>query len=475
MNEETVNEYLINIGSSSYSEKDFSKKYGFYPIGNFGIGVFSTFMVSKSINVKSVRLNKNGTFDEAIDINLNINEKFVTDNYINTEDMVHEGTSITLQLSEEYQAKQSLTSDSIIDMINNIVSSEFDIDVYFNDINTPIQINSLEEIQDSSQFRRERIVIDSDLYELDIRIVPYYTTASSSVSSNGVIVSKKIDYHHRVQLISTFFNFERLVLKIKGKAELLLNTARNQFIKNEKFKELYYCINMDILNYIKENIDCFEDLISTSRYEVDHSFLENEVLKSILVKSNTKKSMTLHDIINNYQILYIENNTLPDYNNSLSSDENSISIKFKNNNNYLVSNMLEKYIYDHKIFIDRDNETFYDSYSISKKIKMNSTYSYETIYFADMNDTGVLFLLNHPSSHGFLINKNHEIGKKILALNYRFVHEIIPVYKGIRNNAEKRRLTSLDLQFINKNLEEILGNDTIQVDENYFFNIDFQG
>ena len=79
MNESSMNNFFIKMGNSSYSKANFVDKYKFYPIGNFGIGILSVFMVSNEIKVNSIKFKNDGFFDKPVNFKLNIDEKYVVD------------------------------------------------------------------------------------------------------------------------------------------------------------------------------------------------------------------------------------------------------------------------------------------------------------------------------------------------------------------------------------------------------------
>lgn len=60
MSEEIINNYFLNVGSSYYASNEYlDKNFNYKPIGNFGIGFLSAFMLSNDITVRTRYYNSN--------------------------------------------------------------------------------------------------------------------------------------------------------------------------------------------------------------------------------------------------------------------------------------------------------------------------------------------------------------------------------------------------------------------------------
>lgn len=95
MTEETIRKYFLNIGCSYYSSEDFALQgFRYRPIGAYGIGFLSCFMLSDSVLVKT----RHFSSDIRCDIALEKGSEFIS--FTRTRDCLFVGTEVVLNFSQ---------------------------------------------------------------------------------------------------------------------------------------------------------------------------------------------------------------------------------------------------------------------------------------------------------------------------------------------------------------------------------------
>ena len=408
MNEATVNNFFIKIGNSPYSKKHESKEFTFSPIGNFGIGILSVFMVSNEIKVNSVSFNKDGFFDEPINIKLEIDEKYVTD-YVKDEN-IHEGTKITLQVNDTFIEKYNLTNEVIKNTVKDTISNYFDVPIYINNYNSKIE----KKIDNTDRL----ICIEKDdKYKINIELnnknTRYENNKMLILSYNGIYINTIPN--HRINYILPFLSYKRMYIEINGKVPISLKASREKIIEDEIFIELFNDINIDILfkmleNNIKNSITPFIRFNKTYNKKV-----YDEFIKIFYIKTLNNDTIKLIDMIKNEEVILIDKiykniSTISKgsfINNKLISDSYNFTID--STNGLFINNIKKRQIIINK---NKNNIILYEKLYLEGNKNYELTLS-KNRFFAEISLKNVLFLIDSSSTYGYYINKNHKLGKMI--------------------------------------------------------------
>lgn len=149
MNEHIITNYFLNIGKSYYKSKDFiNYTHNYNPIGNFGIGFLSCFMLSNNVNVETKYFNSNKKYT----IDLEKNSEYIAFKEITENNNLESGTKIILDLDMFCNALKSdfkVIHSDIVKFINqNILLNNFTINLNKEKIDNKIfkEVNSEYEI-----------------------------------------------------------------------------------------------------------------------------------------------------------------------------------------------------------------------------------------------------------------------------------------------------------------------------------------
>jgi hypothetical protein len=94
MDEEIIKKYFLNIGKSYYTSDDYLlRRHKYKPIGNYGIGFLSCFMLSEKVIVKTSKPNDKYRYD----ISLEKNSEYIS--FTQVEDSAFSGTEVELDYS----------------------------------------------------------------------------------------------------------------------------------------------------------------------------------------------------------------------------------------------------------------------------------------------------------------------------------------------------------------------------------------
>ncbi len=199
MSEEVLKNYFLTVGTSYYVSNNFKYQgYNYQPIGNYGIGFLSSFMLSELVNLKT----KHYKASKTIELELNKNSEFMC--MINTTRFRDSGTDMIL----EYNSFMNVFDNDITE-ITEFIESNFLID------QVKITINEL---------------TNNDVIECEIKSKEYFNPSIME----GVKVSLK-DYLQNMTF-EGFLNFKKddiCKYYIEDKVEI---TEMYKFLLNE---ELY--------------------------------------------------------------------------------------------------------------------------------------------------------------------------------------------------------------------------------------------
>lgn len=111
MDEEIIKKYFLNIGKSYYTSDDYLlRPHKYKPIGNYGIGFMSCFMLSEKVMVRTSKPQDKYRFD----INLEKGSEYIS--FTRTEDSVFAGTEVELDYASfnEVLQKDKITLEDFI-------------------------------------------------------------------------------------------------------------------------------------------------------------------------------------------------------------------------------------------------------------------------------------------------------------------------------------------------------------------------
>lgn len=190
MNEYIIKNYFLNVGKSYYKSKDFlNYKHNYNPIGNFGIGFLSCFMLSDEVQVITKHFNSNKKYT----INLEKSSEYIA--FKEEEDNSNvSGTKIILRLNN----------------LNKIFNSDDELELKISD------------------FIKENILIDNYVLEINKKNINTFP--------NKEIVRKEIDTKrlHRIDV-------SKYLKDIKGEIVVRQNEYSNSLINElTNIKHLVY-------------------------------------------------------------------------------------------------------------------------------------------------------------------------------------------------------------------------------------------
>lgn len=430
MNDTMINNFFIKIGNSSYSDENFYEKYNFYPIGHFGIGIFSAFMASNEINVNSIRFQEDGFFDKPVNIKLKIDEKYVID--YETDKNVHEGTRISMKLND---SAKKLDKEFILHKIKDTISDFFDVQIHFDNKILPESKNI-----DENEIDNDHLFLKKKNYTLKLKfnekIDDNYNDGIIKLSYNGISI-KNIRTGHMDSFLSYFFNCRSGYIEINGKINLSLKASRDEIIENDIFFDLVNEINYDLFNEIKKTKK--ENYLTShiqfrKKYDIKVKELFFNTIKLKVYQNNRARYMKIINIIGNYNDIYILDKINIKNKPFLKNKSNDRSIFLNNDDKYIstVKSILDEYITQNEIIIENN--------IIFEKIKITSTVNNNALdkelpsrisefIFLDLSDKKILFFTNDFTSDTIKINKNHKIGKAFYegyeSLDWRNLLELV--------------------------------------------------
>lgn len=322
MNEYIIKNYFLNVGKSYYKSKDFlNYKHNYNPIGNFGIGFLSCFMLSDEVQVVTKHFNSNKKYI----IDLEKNSEYIA--FKEEDDNSFEsGSEIILDLEDvkqvfntkeelELQIKNFLEENILIkdfliklnnknlenktkNLTENKNIHKIDIFKYLNNIEGEIQItqqkynnNILDELVDIEYlvyFDGEKFIEIKNYDDLDIK---------------NILVGFELEYI-KIPLIHENYENEFDLLKDSGHIDNsdALNTIYN---KQKDKKNIYLFINKNTSIFATPNYGNYysnDDFVFYNDEDEDDFYI-----KDILEKLEIKPFISLGAILVNKEVLHNEN------------------------------------------------------------------------------------------------------------------------------------------------------------------------
>ncbi|WP_428739294.1 HD domain-containing protein [Sulfurimonas sp.] len=330
MNENIIKKYFLNIGKSYYKSPDFlNYEHSYKPIGNFGIGFLSCFMLSENVQVVTKYLNDKYKYT----IDLEQNSEYIS--FIEDENYENDsGTEIILNYQTVLNAM-----DFIEDDLEELLSAFITENILLEDFD--IKINSIS-IESDNEIKKSEYIIDVNKYAKNL---------FGTIHLNKHEYFKSFDTKYDNINSILYFNGDNLI-KLKDIKELDLDdiSINNQiqyckvpilnFSANEKYNTLsqtFYLDEHEAFNSLKDDIKGYVYIF------LKNDFIYEEVYQGVsstdyaleVFGNNNDLSLYINDIrskANVYQKYYtpvyiIENVNL------LHKDINSIL--FFSNDNYI--------------------------------------------------------------------------------------------------------------------------------------------
>lgn len=321
MNEYIIKNYFLNVGKSYYKSKDFlNYKHNYNPIGNFGIGFLSCFMLSDEVQVVTKHFNSNKKYI----IDLEKNSEYIA--FKEEDNSFESGSEIILNLEnikKVFDAKDELElqiktfleenifiKDFLIKLNNkdlknknkvsivNENSHKIDISKYLENIEGEIKItqkkynnNILDELIDIEHliyFDGEEFIKIKDYNDLDIK---------------NILVGFELEYI-KIPLIHENYENEFGLLRDSGHIDGsdALNTIYN---KQKDKKNIYIFINKNTTIFDSPyygNYYSNDDYIFYNDEDGDSFYIEN-ILKDLKIEP----FISLGAILVNKEVLHNEN------------------------------------------------------------------------------------------------------------------------------------------------------------------------
>lgn len=156
MSLEVIKNHFLNIGVSYYNSRDFKfRNFNYKPIGNFGIGFLSCFMLSDNVKV----ITRNYKSKDKYLINLQKNEEYTS--LTKSEDLTFHGTEIILEYSSFLNAFQNNT-ESISSFLKHFFLTDTVILEFYEDRNVPLTISN--NLNDKIELKQGHYKIDINRY-----------------------------------------------------------------------------------------------------------------------------------------------------------------------------------------------------------------------------------------------------------------------------------------------------------------------
>lgn len=300
MNEYIIKNYFLNVGKSYYKSKDFlNYKHSYNPIGNFGIGFLSCFMLSNEVQVITKHFNSNKIYT----IDLEKNCEYIA--FKEEEDNNYEsGTQIILNLKSFSEKLKK--SKNILEDIRNLINKNIYIEKF------KIKINN-------TQIEEKNTTIKS---EYSINLENYTNNITGKILIDIIESVNRIKYDIKYSQYTYYFDGKEFNL-IKNFDELDLN---NLVLNNE----INYCkipyTDLEEANRIDEILDASS---FDMRYTIENKFCDKYIC---LFTSKDFYFSRIHD-----NLIYLD---MPIIN---SSDENNFPLYLNDIKSY-ISILNDKYI-----------------------------------------------------------------------------------------------------------------------------------
>lgn len=433
MNECIIKNYFLNVGKSYYKSKDFlNYKHNYNPIGNFGIGFLSCFMLSNEVQVVTKHFNSNKKYT----IDLEKNSEYIA--FKEEEENSNEsGTKIILNLNslnEIFNKKDNIKLTICEFLRENILIENFIVQINKENIDNTIVRNNekndtshkinvseyLKNITGEIKIKQKKYS-NSIIDELiNIKYLVYFNgktfenlTDYNKLNSNNILSGVKLDYLKIPLLKNDAENTFRILM---DSGHLEPEDAIDSII--DKQKEVEYI-------YVFINKDCY--WWNTQYYG---SFFDKEDYIFYYTKDEEDIDFTIEDItnflkLNTYEILggYYVRKDLLHINNYLFPYK-----KNKYSNNYgktFIKNIKVNHKYDKYLLSDLIHIT-----SIDLNIKNNNLIPNisrdKFIFESEKKLTNSIFKLIHQYAlNNFDLNEDEKkLLNTFILLNYKEDKEI---------------------------------------------------
>lgn len=292
MSEEIIKNYFLNIGKSYYKSDIFKiNDYKYNPIGSFGIGFLSCFMLSDEVEIET-RYYKN---NEKHSIQLENGDEYIAFNTVN--DITFQGTSINLKL------------DQILNVFNrNVDEIESFINEYFvNDDFNIVMIKNKEIINIDTPIEKykkdEKNIINIDINKYLDKVKGYISIRNTHKFIKDIqdlnIKSKNLFYIDNERIRE--MNRQLKTIITKDNTLSYIHIPLYDDADKDEFEKVYEILDYDI-DATMDKIDSVDDIYlfyppekqnelidkETFNNQEEDLFYENVLLKDLLEEYDTE-------------------------------------------------------------------------------------------------------------------------------------------------------------------------------------------
>lgn len=375
MNEYIIKSYFLNVGKSYYKSKDFlNYKHNYNPIGNFGIGFLSCFMLSDEVQVITKHFNSNKKYT----IDLEKNSEYIA--FKEEEDNSNEsGSKIILNLDTFCRSFKSSIKNipkKIFDFIEkNILIVNFKLT-----INNTLIENLREKYRDKELelFNKEFTgVLTKNLKKSEIEdCFKTINLKNYFKDIEGVIKIEYTEYNSLKNITDNskkvfFFNGKNLEEIDTIKELNLQNIVNNKnYLRYIKIPIIPKTLSETLTNYIEINNYNIEDSIQT--LDDIHSYIDEIIIfvnKDVYIEESSFDDY--RHIENSPIFIYKEiEYYIEDFINDLKLEKNENVEYFKSDKLYLIYNNNKNICFQNEKLTSLNLPTYI------KYIKINNNFNY---------------------------------------------------------------------------------------------------
>lgn len=372
MDEFIVKNFFSKLGSSFYQQDNVKKDYE--AIGQFGVGVFSYFLMAQYIDIETKT-------DESNPLHFRLDKD--PKNYFhffNDSKIKNSGTKITLYLKDEFKNYDGLIFLNYIK--NKFKYIEFPIEINLNDEieilkKESFEIDNLQNlIKESLKYsyknkfkniKYHTINFNNDDYEGSCTFLYtddlVFNNVFSLLNEDNKIFNKKRHYNSLTEicqkgvLIGEFEEFSLLdtIIKINLKKKINIQISRNAFSNKKEIQQIIDEINkkliISLFNLILTNTDVKKipkiiynyNLKTFRRFE--NNFYSKELYNIFYIKLISKKNENFINLTDFFKLNYNEI--------IISLNENHTNLIIKEFENYEDLNIVELFVSDKEVFMDQ--------------------------------------------------------------------------------------------------------------------------
>lgn len=323
MNEYIIKNYFLNVGKSYYKSNDFlNYKHNYNPIGNFGIGFLSCFMLSNEVQVITKHFNSNKKYT----IDLEKNSEYIAFKE-EKENSNESGTKIVLNLNlfsnifnktkklsqtiEYFILKNILIKDFILNVNSKQLTIEKEEKIEQENSYTINVSNYMKEIEGFIKINKNSYYNDSLNEDINSSISNYYFDGKKVIKFNSLsnLNINQITKNHQVQylkfpLIKDFETADKIEAIIEAEPWNLKEIIINKYLED------YICIffNKEYSLLHHDNIIFMGNEIA----EKDHEFIDSTIFE--LQIEEFKSSFSTICLVEDKNILFNDENFLLEIN-----------------------------------------------------------------------------------------------------------------------------------------------------------------